>query len=94
MFGGEVLLPQKYIDKFSILHENFIGGEVYINIHGKDETTLWIIGAFITILLFKNSNSMLSEFKPNGYYSILFLIFSLTGILNLMLISEFLYFNF
>ncbi|MFH0710463.1 MAG: MBOAT family protein, partial [Pseudomonadota bacterium] len=86
--------PQKYIDKFSILHNNFIGGQVFENIHGKDQTTFWIMGAFIVVLLLKNTNSILSEFKPNWYYSILFLIFSLTGILNLILISEFLYFNF
>lgn len=94
MFQSSCVLPQKYVDKFSILHNHFIGGKVYFNIDGSDDTTFWIIGAFITVLLLKNSFEVIAKFKPSLINSILFLLFSLAGILNLMHISEFLYFNF
>jgi len=94
MFGGEVILPQKYIDKFSILHENFIGGEVFTNIHGKDQTTFWIIGAFIVVLLLKNSTTYITQFKPSIWNYILFIAFSSYAISSTSKISEFLYFNF
>jgi len=60
----------------------------------SSETSLWILGAFLVVLLLKNSMETLHSFRPNWRYLFLFLIFSLAGILNLMQVSEFLYFNF
>jgi alginate O-acetyltransferase complex protein AlgI len=60
----------------------------------SSETSLWILGAFLVVLLLKNSMETLHSFQPNWRYLFLFLIFSLAGILNLMHVSEFLYFNF
>jgi alginate O-acetyltransferase complex protein AlgI len=64
MFKGEIILPEKYVNKFSILSENFASGQVFEAIHGKDQTTFWILGAFIVVLLFKNSTTSLTQFKP------------------------------
>lgn len=60
----------------------------------SSETSLWILGAFLVVLFLKNSMETLHSFQPNWRYLFLFLIFSLAGILNLMQVSEFLYFNF
>lgn len=94
MFGGEMIIPHKYIDKFPILNENFIGGEVFANIHGKEQTTFWIIAAFIVVLLFKNSTTYIAQFKPSVWNYLLFIAFSSYAVSNMTKISEFLYFNF
>jgi hypothetical protein len=94
MFHGNLLLPYLISKHFFTLQNHFSFGEVYFELEGNDETTFWLIGGFVTILLIKNSSYILNDFKPSIRNSLLFLFFSLTGILNLMHVSEFLYFNF
>lgn len=94
MFKGEIILPEKYVNKFYILGENFAGGQVFEAIHGKDQTTFWILGAFIVVLLFKNSTTSLTQFKPTIWIYFLFVAFTSYSISNISKISEFLYFNF
>ncbi|MEA3477077.1 MAG: MBOAT family protein, partial [Bacteroidota bacterium] len=53
------------------------------NISGSFETYLWVIGAFLFILLFKNTNSLRDNFKPGIRHLILLIIIAITGLLNL-----------
>ena len=94
MFNGILLLPTIISERFSILQNHFSFGEVYFEIEGNDETTFWLIGAFFSVLFLKNSAYLLNNFQPSIRNSLLFLFFSLAGLLNLMHVSEFLYFNF
>jgi len=94
MFSGPLVVTYKFADRFPILLSFVTPGKVYFDIDGRDETTFWLIGAFLTTLLIKNSMETIKYFQPNWRYSLLFLFFSLTGILNLVHVSEFLYFNF
>jgi alginate O-acetyltransferase complex protein AlgI len=94
MFYGPLVLPEKYVNKFSILSENFVGGQVFEAIHGKDQTTFWILGAFIVILLLKNSTAYINQFKPSIWNYILFIAFASYTISSMNKISEFLSFNF
>lgn len=94
MFGGILLLPYDLVEKFPALKNFFVPGDVFMDIKGGDETLFWLLGAFLVTLLMKNSSQTLEKFLPNWRYTLLFLIFSLAGILNLMHVSEFLYFNF
>jgi D-alanyl-lipoteichoic acid acyltransferase DltB (MBOAT superfamily) len=60
----------------------------------NSKTILYIVLSFLVILLLKNSNEMLKNFKPSLYnliFSIVLLFISLSMISN---VSEFLYFNF
>ena len=94
MFNGLLLLPYIVLDRISSLKNTFHFGDVYFLIEGNDETTFWVLGGFIAVLFFKNSAQTVNIFQPSVGNSLLFLLFSLTGILNLMHVSEFLYFNF
>jgi alginate O-acetyltransferase complex protein AlgI len=94
MFGGELILPYKLMDTFPLLQGTFSFGEVYFHLGGKDETTFWLLGSLLAILFLKNSSQLITHFKPSLRNSLLFLFFFMAGILNLMHVSEFLYFNF
>jgi len=54
----------------------------------------WIIGAFLFILLFKNTNSIRDNFKPGIKHLIILLIIAMAGLLNLYRMNEFIYFGF
>lgn len=64
------------------------------NIFNSYTSILWIAGAFILCLAFKNSNQRAEEFKADYKHLILTLILGLYGVLSLNKVSEFLYFNF
>jgi len=64
------------------------------NISGSLETYAWIVGAFLFILLFKNTNSIRDDFKPGIKHLILLLAIAIAGLLNLYRMNEFIYFGF
>ena len=90
-----VVLPEKYF-KFLAEYNDiyFRFGAVYEDILGKDNTTTFIIGAFLVVLLFKNSMEYIKKFKTNYLNLILAFGFIVYSIFQLNKISEFLYFNF
>lgn len=95
-FGG-VVLPQFLASKLSSLSNYGIGlQEVYLTnispMSGRD--LLPIIGAFMLILLFKNSMQHLNSFTPNKKIVIFTAILLSFSVLSLTKVSEFLYFNF
>src|SRR5574344_1545239 len=97
MFSLEnVVLPEKYFKFLAQYNEVYFKfGEVYTNILGKDNTTIFIILGFILVLVFKNSMSYLKDgFKANYYNLALAFGFIIYSIFQLNKISEFLYFNF
>lgn len=94
MFAGSLILPTDIAEIFPTLTHLFLFDKVYLHLGGKDETTFWIMGAFVVIIFLKNSNTYTATFQPNRFYGLLFTVFSLGAVLNLTHISEFLYFNF
>lgn len=94
MFAGSLILPTDIAEIFPTLTHLFLFDKVYLHLGGKDETTFWIMGAFIVIIFLKNSNTYTATFQSNRFYGLLFTVFSLGAVLNLTHISEFLYFNF
>ena len=90
-----VVLPQKYFKFLSEYNEVYFSfGTVYENISGKNNTTVFIIAAFLVVLVFKNSMELKDRFKEsyiNLIFSLLILIYT---IFQLNKISQFLYFNF
>lgn len=92
---SSLLLSEKYLSTFKFLEEYGIEFILWESrMVGEMKTFKWIIASFLIVLIFKNSNEIISKFKVN-YLSVLWAIFCfLAGILFLNKISEFLYFNF
>jgi alginate O-acetyltransferase complex protein AlgI len=90
-----IVLPTFLSSKLYLLKEYGVqfGGFVK-NINGGIDTLLWLLGAFILILLFKNSIEKSEKFKFNKVTLILASISFISGVLSLSKVSEFLYFNF
>lgn len=64
------------------------------NIQGDYVTFIWIAGAFLLILLVRNTNYIRDHFKPDWRRLIILIMISVYAILNLHKISEFIYFGF
>jgi D-alanyl-lipoteichoic acid acyltransferase DltB (MBOAT superfamily) len=95
MFFGDFILPEKYISKLSFLDTFKISsGQVFVDISGKNNTTTFLVLAFIIILIFDNSMDKLKEFKPNKKNLVLNFIYLATAMSMMSTVSEFLYFNF
>ncbi|MFA6138649.1 MAG: MBOAT family protein [Sulfurimonas sp.] len=93
MFFGVFILPYEIIEKFPSL--NFINqGDVFAQIDASDDGILWIIGAFIVLLGFKNSSYYMLNFVPNIKNALLMYLFFVLSFLHFTRVSEFLYFNF
>jgi hypothetical protein len=95
MFGGVVVLPLKleerldFLSAFSITFGSSLG-----NISGDHFTFMYLLIAFLTVLLLKNSSLYTNNFVPSKKL-IAFSTFTLTiSILMFNRVSEFLYFNF
>ncbi|MGJ0303889.1 MBOAT family protein, partial [Aliarcobacter cryaerophilus] len=70
-------------------------GEVYTNILGKDNTTVFVILGFILVLGFKNSMEFRTIFfRMPLVYTIVLVIVTFYVISNMSKYTEFLYFNF
>jgi D-alanyl-lipoteichoic acid acyltransferase DltB (MBOAT superfamily) len=95
MFGlTNVILPS-FLNEISFLKDkSLVFGDVYKNFNSDAEITLWIFIALISVLIFKNSNQFLTDYKLNNKM-ILFIVFIFTiSLLNLEKNIEFIYFNF
>jgi len=90
-----IVLPTKLEHKLLFLREYGVEFNSWaVDIAGEDWTAIWIIGAFILTLLFKNSNKSSNGFKATNLNatfagSMMFCIY-----LFMNTESEFLYFNF
>ena len=91
-----VVLPEKYFKFLAQYNEVYFKfGEVYTNILGKDNTTVFVILGFILVLGFKNSMEFRTIFfRMPLVYTIVLVIVTFYVISNMSKYTEFLYFNF
>lgn len=90
-----IIFPEKYAQYFGSHINSLIQfGTVFENIHGSPKTTMYIIGAFILTLIFKNSMEQLHNFKSTHINLLFSLILFTTAVSMMSQVSEFLYFNF
>ncbi|MDD2698424.1 MAG: MBOAT family protein [Arcobacteraceae bacterium] len=96
MFGtGGVVLPLFLENNFAFLSSYGVVFEKWLeNISGNLETDIELLLAFIFILLFKNSNEIVRNFKPNKKIAFFIACIFVFSLLSLTKESEFLYFNF
>jgi D-alanyl-lipoteichoic acid acyltransferase DltB (MBOAT superfamily) len=94
MFLGDIKLPALWVEYIPSLKElgfqvghwsKLYGQEVYLG--------LWFIAVFIVVLALPNSMQLKKKFKPNFFFMMLTILFSMT-IFMLYRKSEFIYFNF
>ncbi len=93
MFFGDLILPYEITDKFSFL-SNIKSGDVFFHIDASDDGILWLAGAFVVILLCKNSSQIMQGFIPTKKNALLMYMMLLISFLHFTRVSEFLYFNF
>ena len=90
-----IKLPNLFVKKFGFLNEYGVEfGDYLINIKGNYETIFWIISGFTIILLFRNSNQILSKFDLTIFNALFIFIIYFISLSQLNEFSEFLYFNF
>ena len=91
-----IVLPEKYFKFLAQYNEVYFKfGEVYTNILGKDNTTVFVILGFILVLGFKNSMEFRTIFfRMPLVYTIVLVIVTFYVISNMSKYTEFLYFNF
>lgn len=90
-----IMLPEKYAQYFLETTNGIIQfGNVYEQIDGKAQTTVYIILGFILVLTLKNSMEQLTNFKPTRSNLMYTITLFLTSMSMLSYASEFLYFNF
>ncbi|BAM32534.1 conserved hypothetical protein [Helicobacter cinaedi CCUG 18818 = ATCC BAA-847] len=95
MFGGEVVLPSFLESRLRFLSEYGIQFHWWLEqIEGSFITPLWILGAFIVCLCFKNSVEQVAHFKPTKWNLFVITLFSLIAFLSIDKAQQFLYFNF
>jgi len=93
-FSG-LVLPEKYAAFFDgFLNTIITFGPVYGDIDGKNKTTIFLILAFVIVLLFKNSMQHQKHFKPSFLTLLLSITIFLYSSSQFSEVSEFLYFNF
>ncbi|WP_419677748.1 MBOAT family O-acyltransferase [Aliarcobacter lanthieri] len=93
---NNIVLPEKYF-KFISEYNNiyFKFGDVYDNILGKNNTTVFIIAGFLITLFLKNSMEFRLIFFRRPYlYTIIMVLVTFYTISNMSKYTEFLYFNF
>lgn len=90
-----IMLPEKYTQYFWETTNGIIQfGNVYAQIDGKTQTTVYIILGLILVLTLKNSMEQLNSFKPTRSNLLYTITLFLTAMSMLSNASEFLYFNF
>ena len=96
MFSLDNVVLPKVLEAKLIFLKNYSVDFGYfgIDIGAKLDSILWLLTAFILILLFKSSAEQLERFKLNYSTAIFTGILLLAGIISLNKVSEFLYFNF
>ncbi len=93
MFFGEFILPYKIIERFPSL-DYLRSGKVFGDIDASSDGVLWLIGAFVVILAFKNSSYHMLNFIANKKNAIVMYLLFIISFLHFTRVSEFLYFNF
>jgi len=92
---NNVVLPKALENKLAFLKDYAVDfGYFGINIGAKLDSIVWLIAAFIIVLLFRSSSEQLERFKLNYTTAIFTALMLLAGIISLNKVSEFLYFNF
>lgn len=91
-----IIFDDRYEKYLLFLHsfKQVAFGAVTQNIGDDSKILLWIIMGFVLILLFKNSNQKLNNFKFSYITILISAIAFITGVLSLNKVTEFLYFNF
>ena len=95
MFGFSGVVLPSIFQNISFLQENdIVIGEVFANFNSDTEITLWLLIALFICLFFKNSNQIVSFYKPDN--KIVFFIVSIftISLMNLDKNVDFIYFNF
>jgi hypothetical protein len=95
MFGGELLLPEKYAKYLSLVQNSCLHfGFVFEHIEAKSKAITYLLLAFLIVLYFKNSTYLSEKFKPTKMVLIASVAMFLTSVFMISRVSEFLYFNF
>jgi D-alanyl-lipoteichoic acid acyltransferase DltB (MBOAT superfamily) len=90
-----VVLPEKYVFMFDATYDIGIKfGTVFASIHGKAQTTGYIIGTIVLVLITKNSIQLKDNFQTTKLNLLFSLILFFVSLSMMSRISEFLYFNF
>ena len=95
MFGFSGVVLPSIFQNISFLQGNkIVIGEVFANFNSDTEITLWLLIALFICLFFKNSNEIVSFYKPDN--KIVFFIVSIftISLMNLDKNVDFIYFNF
>lgn len=95
MFGGNIVLPSFLESRLGFLSEYGVTFQWWLeHIQGSFITPLWILGAFIVCLGFRNSVEQVTHFKPTKWNLFVTAFFSLIAFLSIDKAQQFLYFNF
>lgn len=95
MFGFSGVVLPSIFQNISFLQGNkIVIGEVFANFNSDTEITLWLLIALFICLFFKNSNEIVSFYRPDNK-----VVFFIVSILTISLINldknvDFIYFNF
>jgi len=94
MFGGELVLPQKYIDRFSLYNFDILSSDAWLSdIYADKYIFLYLILTAILLCL-KNSIELKELFKTTKKSMIFITLLFIISFLHLSGVHEFLYFNF
>jgi len=94
MFFGTFVLPLPLAKKLEFLTPYGVEFGNWLSAVDADrELFVWILAAFVTVFVFKNSMQLRNSFKPNFFYMLTTILFFLS-IFILYRKSEFIYFNF
>ncbi len=98
MFGmsaSGIVLPGFLVRHLSFLEQKGIAFGEMMPVLGMGKAgEMMIVFAFVTVLLFTNSNEKMKKFQPSAWNAVYFSILFLAGFLMLSGKSEFLYFRF
>ena len=94
MFTGDLVLSYKWQEYLSWLDGKVNFGVWLLHINSSWHILLYVVGAFIITIKFKNSQNITSDFQPNLLYLTYGLVLFTSAILSIHKVSEFLYFNF
>jgi alginate O-acetyltransferase complex protein AlgI len=95
MFGfSGVVLPSIFLNISFLQGNEIVIGEVFANFNSDTEITLWLLIALFICLFVKNSNEIVSFYRPDN--KIVFFIVSIftISLMNLDKNVDFIYFNF
>ena len=93
-FSG-IVLPEVFRSSMSVLKDYEIKfGDIYVNFNGASEIPLWILIAFWITLSLKNSNELISSWRPSNKMLIFVVFMFLISLMHFNKTIDFIYFNF